>query len=110
MRQTERGLTDAEAAVRLGQVGENRLTGRQGPGIASMFFSQFKDVMILILAAATLISLLMGQGSEAVTIIIIVLMLSLIHILPCRSLHRRGADMSLCCFDNGAQCLGTGHP
>ena len=38
MRQTERGLTDAEAAVRLGQVGENRLTGRQGPGIASMFF------------------------------------------------------------------------
>lgn len=74
MRQTERGLTDAEAAVRLGQVGENRLTGRQGPGIASMFFSQFKDVMILILAAATLISLLMGQGSEAVTIIIIVLM------------------------------------
>lgn len=74
MRQTERGLTDAEAAVRLGQVGENRLAGKQGPGIAAMFFSQFKDVMILILAAATLISVLMGEGTEAITIIIIVLM------------------------------------
>lgn len=39
-----------------------------------MFFSQFKDVMILILAAATLISVLMGQGAEAVTIIAIVLL------------------------------------
>ncbi|WP_367925891.1 cation-translocating P-type ATPase [uncultured Ruthenibacterium sp.] len=74
MRQTEKGLTEAQAAARLGQVGENRLAGKKGPGMAAMFFSQFKDVMILILAAATLISVLMGEGTEAITIIIIVLM------------------------------------
>ena len=39
-----------------------------------MFFSQFKDLMILIRAAATLVSVLMGEGTEAITIIIIVLM------------------------------------
>ncbi len=74
MQEPNRGLTSAEAAARLAQVGENRLSGTKKAGIAAMFFSQFKDVMILILAVATLISILMGQGTEAVTIIIIVLL------------------------------------
>ncbi len=68
------GLSEAEAKARLAEVGENRLAGKRGPGAASMFFSQFKDLMILILAAATLISVWMGEGAEAVTIILIVLM------------------------------------
>ena len=68
------GLTSAQAAARLSQVGENRLAAKRQASVAAMFFSQFKDVMILILAAATLISVLMGQGAEAVTIISIVLL------------------------------------
>ena len=68
------GLTSAQAAARLSQVGENRLAAKKQASVAAMFFSQFKDVMILILAAATLISVLMGQGAEAVTIIAIVLL------------------------------------
>lgn len=68
------GLSEAEAKARLAEMGENRLSGKKGPGVASMFFSQFKDVMIWILAAATLVSLWMGEGAEAVTIILIVLM------------------------------------
>ncbi len=71
---TSAGLSDEQAQARLAEVGENRLTGRQGAGVAAMFFSQFKDVMILILAAATLVSVWMGEGAEAVTIILIVLM------------------------------------
>lgn len=74
MQQLSKGLTQAQAVERLNQVGENVLAGKKGPGIASMFFSQFKDVMILILAAATLISIVMGEGAEAITIIVIVLM------------------------------------
>lgn len=73
-RDTAEGLTQAQAAARLAKEGENRLEGRSGPGAAAMFFSQFKDLMILILAAATLISILMGEGAEAVTIIAIVLL------------------------------------
>ena len=48
--------------------------GKKGASVAAMFFSQFKDLMILILAAATLISVLMGEGTAAITIIIIVLL------------------------------------
>ena len=68
------GLSEEQAKIKLAEVGENRLTGKQGAGVAAMFFSQFKDVMILILATATLVSLWMGEGTEAVTIILIVLM------------------------------------
>ena len=68
------GLSEAEAEKRLLQYGENRLAGKKGGGIAAMFFSQFKDLMIIILAIATLISVMMGQGTEAITIIAIVLL------------------------------------
>lgn len=71
---TSAGLSDEQARARLAEAGENRLSGKQGTGVAAMFFSQFKDVMILILAAATLVSVWMGEGAEAVTIILIVLM------------------------------------
>lgn len=74
MSQTGKGLTAAQAAERLAQVGENRLAEGKAPGPAALFFSQFKDVMILILAAATLVSVLLGQGAEAVAIIAIVLL------------------------------------
>ena len=74
MQDAKQGLTAAEAAQRLTQVGENRLKGKPPQSVAAMFFSQFKDVMILVLAAATLISVVMGQGAEAVTIIVIVLL------------------------------------
>ena len=74
MNDPKQGLSSAEAAHRLTQVGENRLRGKPPQSVAAMFFSQFKDVMILILAAATLVSVVMGEGAEAVTIIIIVLM------------------------------------
>ena len=74
LQNTSAGLSEAEAKARLAKVGENRLRGKKGASVAAMFFSQFKDLMILILAAATLISVLMGEGTEAITMIIIVLM------------------------------------
>lgn len=70
----QKGLTTAEAAQRLTQVGENRLAAQKKSNVAAMFFSQFKDLMILILAAATVISVAMGEGAEAITIIVIVLL------------------------------------
>ncbi|MEG1104353.1 MAG: cation-translocating P-type ATPase [Oscillospiraceae bacterium] len=68
-----KGLTGKEAEKRLLKYGANRLSGKKGTSIAAMFFSQFKDLMIIILAIATLISVAMGQGREAITIIAIVL-------------------------------------
>ena len=50
MNDPKQGLSSAEAAHRLTQVGENRLRGKPPQSVAAMFFSQFKDVMILILS------------------------------------------------------------
>lgn len=55
-------------------LGENTLGGEKKSSVAGLFFSQFKDLMILILAAATVISALMGETAEAITIIAIVLL------------------------------------
>ena len=69
--QAGRGLSAAEAQRRLEQYGENRLAEGKKTSAAGMFFAQFKDLLIVILAAATLLSALLGQTAEAVTIIAI---------------------------------------
>ena len=51
MQEKNRGLSARQAAERLQKEGPNRLAQGKKPGVAAMFFSQFKDVMILILAA-----------------------------------------------------------
>ncbi|MEG2769622.1 MAG: HAD-IC family P-type ATPase, partial [Oscillospiraceae bacterium] len=68
------GLTSIQAEKRLKENGENVLLSGKKTSIAGMFFSQFKDLMILILAIATVISVAMGEGTEAIAIIIIVLL------------------------------------
>ncbi len=74
MSEQYKGLTNKQAKELLKQNGENALKEKNRATASSMFFSQFKDLMILILAVATVISVLMGEGSEAITIIIIVLL------------------------------------
>ena len=52
----DRGLSPEEALSRISEYGENRLQERARKTIIQRFFAQFKDVMILILIAAALIS------------------------------------------------------
>lgn len=68
------GLSSAEAQRILDADGENALISKKKNSVAAMFFSQFKDLMILILAVSTVISVAMGEGTEAITIIVIVLL------------------------------------
>ncbi|MCL2579472.1 MAG: cation-translocating P-type ATPase [Oscillospiraceae bacterium] len=67
------GLSRREAELLLLEHGENRL--EQGKKISPLkiFAGQFRDLMIMILLASTVVSVLMGQVSEAVAIIVIVL-------------------------------------
>lgn len=50
------GLTLGEAKLRLEKNGENRLKEKKKKSLASRFFDQFKDVMIIILIIAAIIS------------------------------------------------------
>jgi Ca2+-transporting ATPase len=70
---TERGLTGAEARARLTVYGYNELEKRKGRGIFSIFADQFKDLLIAVLLAATAISFVLGETTDAYIILIIVI-------------------------------------
>ncbi|MCL2077104.1 MAG: cation-translocating P-type ATPase [Oscillospiraceae bacterium] len=72
--QNYKGLSSLEAEKILLRDGANRLAERKKAGLLSVFLGQFKDIMVLILLAATAFSLIMGELWDAVIIIIIVIL------------------------------------
>ena len=68
------GLTEKEACERLKADGKNVLGDKKKVGAVKIFIGQFKDVMVMILLGATVISVALGEVSDAVTIILIVLL------------------------------------
>ena len=69
-----KGLSSKEAEEILKRDGMNVLAENKKAGLLSVFAGQFKDIMVLILLAATAFSLLMGEIWDAVIIIIIVIL------------------------------------
>ncbi|MDP4090140.1 MAG: HAD-IC family P-type ATPase, partial [Bacillota bacterium] len=69
-----KGLTSQEADRRLKQFGLNQLEEKERISPVKIFFSQFNDFMIWVLIAATVISGLMDEKADAVTILIIIFM------------------------------------
>jgi len=67
------GLTSAEAARRLAQHGPNELQAAHRISPWTILFEQFKNVLIVILLAATALSAFLGHGVEAIAIAVIVL-------------------------------------
>ncbi|HJA26452.1 MAG TPA: cation-translocating P-type ATPase [Candidatus Fournierella merdigallinarum] len=69
------GLSAAEAAARLERHGENKLTEGKKKSALQVFAEQFKDLLVVILIAAALISLASGQH-ESTLVIFAVLVLN----------------------------------
>jgi P-type Ca2+ transporter type 2C len=67
------GLTAAEAAQRLEQYGPNELQAAERVSPWSILAEQFKNVLIIILLVAVVLSIVLGHGIEAVAIAVIVL-------------------------------------
>jgi Ca2+-transporting ATPase len=67
------GLTDGEVAERRERYGKNELSEGKRISPVALFLNQFKDFMVLVLAGATLISGLLGEFLDAVTIIAIII-------------------------------------
>ncbi|WP_054949947.1 cation-translocating P-type ATPase [Numidum massiliense] len=72
--QFTRGLGQKEALKRREEVGENRIAEGKRISPFVLFVNQFKDFMVLILLIATLISGLLGEHADAITIIAIVML------------------------------------
>ncbi|HHY52309.1 MAG TPA: HAD-IC family P-type ATPase, partial [Clostridiales bacterium] len=68
------GLSQKQAEKLLFEYGENRLESGKNISVLKIFGGQFKDLMIMILLASTVISVLMGEITEAIAIIVIVLL------------------------------------
>ncbi len=67
-----RGLAPEEVQSRLGHYGPNELRQEEKVSPLTLFFNQFKNILIIILLIATLLSALVGEYVDAVIIFVIV--------------------------------------
>src|SRR5688500_16616443 len=68
------GLTAAEASEVRQKTGRNELTGKKAKPAWRFFVDQFRDFMILVLIAAAVISGVIGDLTDTIIILIIVLL------------------------------------
>jgi Ca2+-transporting ATPase len=73
LRSSKGGLSTAEAERRRAEYGPNALQAAPTVSPWSLLAAQFKNVLIVILLAATALSALLGHGVEAIAITVIVL-------------------------------------
>ncbi|MBW9151917.1 calcium-translocating P-type ATPase, SERCA-type [Clostridium estertheticum] len=71
---SSKGLTNADAESRLKKYGFNKLESKKKISALQIFVSQFNDFITWILIVATVLSGLMGEKADAITIFIIVIM------------------------------------
>ena len=75
------GLSKEEAKLRLEKNSLNKLESKKPKTIISIFFDQLKDAMIYILIAAAIISSIMGEYSDAIIILIVILINAVIGVV-----------------------------
>ncbi len=73
---TREGLTSQEAQERLKKYGYNELVAKKRKSALSMFLSEFKDIFILLLIAATILSGILGEITDAAIIGAIVILVA----------------------------------
>ena len=74
LRSSLQGLSSAEAVRRLDEYGFNELKEKKKKTPFMMFLDQFRDFMILVLIAAAVISGFIGELSDTIAIIVIVVL------------------------------------
>ncbi|HEX6917761.1 MAG TPA: HAD-IC family P-type ATPase, partial [Phycicoccus sp.] len=68
------GLDPAEASRRLAEDGPNLLPEHRGRSILDLVLEQVRDVMILLLVAAAVVSGLVGEAADTIAIVVIVVL------------------------------------
>ncbi len=85
---TRAGLTSSEAEARREKYGRNVLKEKKPKSIWRMLWEQIKDVMVIILLVAAVISLVFQEWAEAVVIFVIVILNAVIGIVQ----EKKAAD------------------
>lgn len=68
------GLTSAQAAAQAEKCGPNALAEGKRKGILAVFLEQFKDLLVVILLIAALISLVSGEGGSTFVIFLVLIL------------------------------------
>ena len=75
---TEYGLNSSDVHDKIKKYGYNEIKGKKKISPAKIFFQQFNDFITWVLIIATVISGFMGERSNAITILIIIIMNSVL--------------------------------
>ncbi|NMB12254.1 MAG: calcium-translocating P-type ATPase, SERCA-type [Firmicutes bacterium] len=75
------GLSPEEAAKRIRQYGPNELQAQPGRTIWSMLLDQFREVMVLMLIGAAIISGLVGEVEDTIIILLIVVLNAILGVV-----------------------------
>ncbi|OAA83433.1 Calcium-transporting ATPase 1 [Clostridium ljungdahlii] len=75
------GLTSEEASVRIKKYGENKLIEKKKKSILKLLFEQINDVLIYILLAAAVVSAALGEISDAIIIMVVVVLNAVIGLI-----------------------------
>jgi Ca2+-transporting ATPase len=75
---TVNGLDDAAVQQRIKEFGKNELKGKKKVSPLLIFIRQFLDVMILVLIVAAIISVFIGDVSDTIVIIVIIVLNAII--------------------------------
>ena len=70
----EHGLSFAEARRRLDEAGPNELAAARGPSTLQQFLRQFTDFIVLVLIGAAGLSAILGELTDAIAILVIVVL------------------------------------
>ncbi len=71
---SEKGLSEKEAVIRLEKFGPNKLEKKKGSSPFTIFLSQFKSILVIILIIASAISLYLNEIVDGILIFIIVVL------------------------------------
>lgn len=75
------GLTDVKVKARLEKFGPNQLREGKGRTVWDMLLEQFKDVLIIILLASAVVSVVLGEVTDAIVIAIIVILNAIMSVI-----------------------------
>ncbi|PIN78746.1 ATPase, partial [Candidatus Woesearchaeota archaeon CG10_big_fil_rev_8_21_14_0_10_33_12] len=75
---SEKGLSQQDAEQRLEKYGLNEIKEEKKISVFQMFFSQFKSSLIIILLAAIILTLIIGEYADSALITIIVIVNALL--------------------------------
>lgn len=75
------GLSEQQVAARLEKYGKNKITGTKKKSLVAMFFAQMQDALIYVLLAATVITFIIGEYTDSIIILSVVLINAIIGVV-----------------------------